>query len=71
MSETHETDIESANRTIARLRRQLSLTSRHWAQAADAALERLPGASNSGHPAHSLWLRVQLHNQPPVEVVLS
>lgn len=42
-----------------------------WLKAAERALEAIPGASNSTHPAHSLWLRVELAKAPPVDVVLS
>lgn len=51
--------------------RQLAQSSEAWCKAAEAALSLLPGASNSSHPAHSLWLRAQLHREPPVGVVLS
>lgn len=51
--------------------RQLERCGREWCKAAEAALSLLPGASNSSHPAHSLWLRVEMMKQPPVEVVLS
>lgn len=51
--------------------RQLSLSHDLWCNAAEAALALLPGASNSSHPAHSLWLRVECHRAPSVDVVLS
>lgn len=51
--------------------RQLKQSGDAWCTAAEKALETMPGASNSSHPANSLWLRVQLHRAPNVEVVLS
>lgn len=51
--------------------RQLAQSKEAWCKAAEAALALLPGASNSSHPANSLWLRVEMHRAPPVEVVLS
>lgn len=50
---------------------QLKLNAENWCKAAEAALEMLPMASASNHPAHDLWLRVQMHRAPPVEIVLS
>lgn len=51
--------------------RQLAMSSQKWCEAAEAALALLPGASSSTHPAYGLWLRVQMHRAPPVEIVLS
>lgn len=51
--------------------RQLKQSGDAWCEAAEAALANMPGASNSSHPAHSLWLRVEMHRAPPVDVVLS
>lgn len=58
--------------TLLRIRtRQLKWSGDAWCKSAEAALALLPGASNSSHPAHSLWLRVQLHRAPPMEAILS
>ncbi len=51
--------------------RQLKTSGDMWCAAAEKALALIPDAGNSFHPAYSLWLRVQLHRAPPVEVVLS
>lgn len=51
--------------------RQLARSGDAWCRAAESALALLPGASNSSHPAHSLWLRVEMHRAAPVELVLS
>lgn len=51
--------------------RQLETAHVRWCRAAEAALADIPGASRSDHPAHALWLRVQMQHEPPVEVVLS
>jgi hypothetical protein len=57
---------------LLRLRtRQLETTRRAWVAAAERALADIPGASRSDHPAHDLWLRVQMANAPPVEIVQS
>ena len=58
-------------RLLALRTRQLTQAGDAWCKAAEAALEAIPGASNTSHPAYSLWLRVQMHRAPPVEVVLS
>lgn len=66
------TDINPrADHLLALRTRQLKQAGGAWCKAAEAALTDIPGASNSGHPAHSPWLRVQLHRAPMVEVVLS
>ena len=51
--------------------RQLRTSREGWCKAAEAALAAIPGASNSTHPAYDLWLRVQMHRAPPMEIVLS
>ncbi len=54
---------------IARRRERMS--TELWVRAAREALDGIPGASRSDHPAHDLWLRVQLAEAPSVGVVLS
>ena len=57
---------------LLRLRdRQLKTNNAAWLRAAETALAALPGASNSTHPAHALWLRVEMAKQPSMDVVLS
>jgi hypothetical protein len=61
-----------SNEHLLRIReRQLAQQKHYWVEAAEKALEALPGASLSTHPAHTLWLRVQLAKAPPVEIGLS
>lgn len=50
---------------------QFARSRENWCKAAEAALALLPGASNSAHPAHDLWMRVQMHRAAPADVVLS
>lgn len=61
----------SPERRLELRTRQLRQSGDAWCAAAEKALALMPGASNSSHPAYSLWLRVHLHREPPVEVVLS
>lgn len=56
---------------IERLRALSKRSEDRWVLAARAALKLLPEASRSNHPAHDLWLRVALADEPAVEVVLS
>jgi len=53
------------------LERRLKMSTDHWVRAAEAALADIPGASRSDHPAHDLWLRVEMTKAAPVDVVLS
>lgn len=66
-----EAELAAAEHMLRHRTRQLARTSEAWCKAAEAALALVPGASNSSHPAHSLWLRVEMHRATPVEVVLS
>lgn len=50
----------SDERLLALRTRQLAQAGDAWCKAAEAALEAIPGASNTSHPAYSLWLRVQM-----------
>lgn len=61
----------SETRLLELRTRQLTRTSEAWFKAAESALRLLPEASRSDHPAHALWLRVEMHRAPHVEVVLS
>lgn len=59
------------SRKIQLLTRHLERSTDAWLKAAERALEVIPGASNSSHPAYSLWLRVQMHRNEPISLVLS
>lgn len=61
----------SPERLLQLRERQFRTSTAMWIRAAEAALAATPGASNSSHPAHALWLRVELAKQEPVGVVLS
>lgn len=56
-------------REIELLKRRERTSRAAWLRAAEAALSTLPGASRSDHPAHDLWLRVEMSKLPPVEIV--
>lgn len=58
-------------REIQLLKRRLDMSTKYWVRAAEAALGYIPGASRSDHPAHDLWLRVEMSKLGPVEVVQS
>lgn len=58
-------------RKIELLQRRIDLAHRAWVRAAEAALRDIPDASGSGHPAHDLWLRVEMSKMGPLEIVLS
>lgn len=52
--------------------RQIETSRKAWVRAAEQALEVIgPGVSRSDHPAHDLWLRVEMSKLPPVEIVTS
>jgi hypothetical protein len=61
----------SPERLLELRTRQIETSRKAWIRAAEAALTVLPGASNSAHPAHDLWLRVEMAKLPPVEIVQS
>jgi hypothetical protein len=63
--------ITEYERTIARMHRQRSTSRSMWLRAAEAALSALPGASSSSHPAHDLWVRVEMAKVQGVEIVQS
>lgn len=71
ISDAYRSQAEHAENMLRIRTRQLSRVGDAWCKAAEVALTQIPGASNSTHPAHSLWLRVQLHREPLVGVVLS
>jgi hypothetical protein len=63
--------VEALERTLKRRERQAENSQKFWMDAAERALAAIHGASNSSHPAYSLWLRVEMAKQPPMDVVLS
>lgn len=63
--------IAALERTLVRRDKQIVTTRKAWVRAARAALAAIHGASNSTHPAHDLWLRVEMADLPPMSVVLS
>lgn len=73
MSEDRYAGLDEWNlRNLLRIRdRQLKQSGDMWCAAAEKSLADNHGASNSCHPAYSLWLRAKLHREPPVGVVLS